>query len=67
LVLDVYEVLQKILECLLLQEKKMAFLVSLSCGLAQALSKKQAIAITEIGPFYYQVEWNIESLFFFIK
>jgi hypothetical protein len=67
LILDVYKVLQELLQCMLLKEEDVTLLVCLSGRLSDALSEEEAVAVSEVGALHDQIEGHVKSLLIIIK
>lgn len=62
LVLNINEVVEEIVETRLLKQQQVTVLVCFRRRLSDALLLKQAIVVSEVGPFHHEVERNIEGL-----
>lgn len=67
LILDVYEVLQELFQCMLLEDEDLTLLLCLGSGLSHALPEEEAVAVSEVGALYDQVEGDVKSLFIIVK
>lgn len=67
LILDVNEVLQELLQCMLLEEEDVTLLVCLGSRLSDTLSEEEAVAVSEVGALNDQVEGHVKSLFIIVQ